>query len=312
MTPLPLPRLVLLALCGLAASAAAPAPQDRAAAGAPPGATHPAPAEKLSKHLAEPPAGGFSVTYDGYAHGLIALKMQAALTLTPTAYAGRLTYHTAGFVGFMVHNESDNTVQGRFEPAGAQPLLFESHGTLRGVQRVTQISYDSDPPRILALAPPVETERSPVPTAATLHTIDTLSAIAQLIRQVGATGACDGQATTFDGRRLTHMVAHTTGPEALAQAPRGVFNGLALRCDFDGDQLAGFVKGEDRATLSRTRHGTAWVARLVPGAPPIPVQVVFTNKVLGEVTLFLTHYAATPGGAGSTRPPAAAPPGLAR
>ena len=59
--------------------------------------------------------GSFNVQYDGYAHGLIALKMSGSLTLTPSAYSGRLTYHTAGMIGWMVRNESDSTVQGQFK-----------------------------------------------------------------------------------------------------------------------------------------------------------------------------------------------------
>jgi len=242
-----------------------------------------------------PPVGTFNVQYDGYAHGLIVLKLKAALTLTPTSYSGRLTYRTAGFVGFMVHNDSDSQVQGRFAGTTARPLLFESTGSLRGVHRETRISFEGDPPEVLALAPPVETERSPVPRPLTAHSIDTLSAITLLVRQVAQTGRCEGEALTFDGRRLTHMTAHTTGKELLAADERGKFNGLTLRCDFDGDQLAGFVKGEDPAALKRTHHGTAWLAPLAPGTPPLPVRVVFTNKVLGEVTLYLTAHSETPG-----------------
>ena len=248
------------------------------------------------------PSGSFTVEYDGYAHGLIALKLQAALTLTPTGYSGRLTYRTAGFVGFMVHNESDSRVQGRFVGEAAKPLLFEGTGSLRGVHRETRINFDTDPPQVLALAPPVETERSPVPQAQTAHSIDTLSAITALVRQVAQTNTCDGRALTFDGRRLTQMTAHTTGKEMLAASARGTFAGLTLRCDFDGDQLAGFVKGEDPASLRRTQHGTAWLAQLAPGAPPLPVQVVFTNKVLGEVTLYLTRHSVTPGPVAETAP----------
>jgi hypothetical protein len=48
------------------------------------------------------------------------------------------------------------------------------------------------------------------------------------------------------------------------------------------------MKGEDEATLRQPRPGKAWLAPLVPSAPPVPVKVIFYNKLLGEVTLFLT------------------------
>jgi hypothetical protein len=34
---------------------------------------------------------------------------------------------------------------------------------------------------------------------------------------------------------------------------------------------------------------------MVPGAPPVPVKVIFENKILGEVTLYLTSVTGGPG-----------------
>lgn len=245
---------------------------------------------------AAPRTGSVQLEYDGYAHGLIALKLDAAFTLTDSGYSGRLRYHTAGFVGFMVKNESDSQVTGRFTPAGVDPIRFDSTGELRGRARVARFAYVNGVPRIEALDPPVEQERTPVSPADTAHTIDTLSSMAALVRQVSDRGTCDGTVTTFDGRRVTRMVAHTSGHEALARTPRSRFAGDTLRCDFDGTQLAGFVKNQDEAELRKTRHGTAWVAPIIPGAPPVPVRVVFDNRVLGEVTLYLTSARGGPGG----------------
>jgi hypothetical protein len=242
--------------------------------------------------------GTLSATYDGYAHGVTALRITASFNFTPGAYSGRLEFHTAGMIGWMVHTESDSQVEGRFvngaTPA-AQPLRYDSTGVAHGTDRVTHIVYQNGVPDILAIAPPVEQERTAVPAAQTVHTIDTMSAIALLMRQVGQTGKCDGDVTTFDGRRLTALTAHTVGSEALPPSRKLGFDGHALRCDFVGIQQAGFIKTQDEERLRRPRRGSAWLAPLVPGAPPIPVKVVFDHQALGEVTLMLTSVSGSSG-----------------
>jgi len=151
-------------------------------------------------------------------------------------------------------------------------------------------------PVIRALSPPVEQERTAIPTSDTLHTIDTLSALALLIRQVGETGTCGGTVTTFDGRRLATQTAHAMGEDDLTKTGPSIFAGKALHCDLEGRQLGGGVHNEDEDSLRKPRHGSAWLANVVPGAPPVPVRVMFDNKILGHVTLYLTSVS---GGSGT-------------
>ena len=246
--------------------------------------------------------GGWSVQYDGFADGLLVLKMRATLHFTPSGYDGTLTFHTAGMIAWVVRSNDDSEVSGAFVRAGATggspvaepsadraaPASFVSIGKLRGVERITRMTYRDGSPVIGTLTPEVTLERTPVAPSATVHTIDTLSAIAMLVRQVGDTGRCDGGTMIFDGRRLTALTARTAGPASLPHVGRSIFSGQTLRCDFDGNQIAGFKKDESEADQRRTRHGVAWLASVLPGAPPIPVRVIFDNKVLGQVTLYLT------------------------
>jgi hypothetical protein len=253
--------------------------------------------------------GSWGVTYDGFAHGLLVLKMRAHLILTPGGYDGELSFRTAGMVGWMIHDVDDSHVVGRFaasEPGAvpdlAQPSRFDDVGNLRGADRTTRMSYRGGVPAVETLTPPVEVERKPVPPEVTPNTIDNLSALAMLVRHVGATGRCDGRATLFDGRRLTTLAVRTAGTEALPKTGRSIFAGQALRCDVDGNQLYGFKKNESEAEQRRTKHGNAWLATLLPHAPPVPVRVVFTNKDLGEVTLYLTGITAPPAAIAQARP----------
>ena len=238
--------------------------------------------------------GGYHADYTGYSHGFTVLKLSGDIMLMPGAYTAHVAFHTAGMIGMIVHSDNDSKAIGNFRGMQSMPTLFEGSGHLRGTDRLTRLVYSGGNPRIDALTPPVEQERTSVPPADTLHTVDTLSAVASLIRQVGQSGRCDGSLTTFDGRRLAVQTVHTTGPDVLPKTGRSIFAGQATRCDFDGRQLAGFIRTENEDDLRKPRHGTAWLAEMLPGAPPVPVRVTFENKILGQVTLYLT--AVTPAG----------------
>ncbi len=232
--------------------------------------------------------GGYSVEYTGYSHGFTVLKLAGALELRPGGYTAHVTFHTAGMIGMVVHSDNDSEVSGAFKGDMAMPSLFEGTGHFHGTDRLTRISYVDGNPVIRALSPPVERERTPVPPDQTLHTIDTLSAVALLIHSVAESGRCEGTVTTFDGRRLATQTVHGAGEEMLPHTGRSVFSGQALRCDFDGRQLGGFVTNENQGDLRKPRHGSAWLAAMLPNAPPVPVRVAFDNNILGQVTLYLT------------------------
>jgi hypothetical protein len=69
---------------------------------------------------------------------------------------------------------------------------------------------------------------------------------------------------------------------------RSTFSGPTLRCDFEGRELAGFLIGEDDAEHHRPLHGSAWLAPLLPDAPPLPVRIAFQTRWFGWATMYLT------------------------
>jgi hypothetical protein len=254
------------------------------------------------------PSGTLSMQFDGYAHGLIVLKMNGSLALTNSGYSGRLTLRTVGLVNLFSHMDSDSQARGYFRGDDVAPEQFDSTGITRGAARAMHIAYTAGAPHITQQEPPVDETRTPVPPQDTAGSIDTLSAIALLMHRAAEHGTCDGAVHMFDGRRLTDLKAHTAGQDTPSPSQKTKFNGPALRCDFDGVRLAGFARADDEAQQRLPRHGTAWLAPVVAGAPPVPVRVAFQNKVLGQVTLYLTDASFSPspvaqnaGGAGAVR-----------
>jgi hypothetical protein len=249
---------------------------------------------------AEPEAGSAHLDYAAYAAGFNVVDVSTSIALDRSGYQVGLAFHTTGAFGLLFHSAIVSMVRGLWErgPANAQdvaPQRFASWGWDRGTEHRTLIDYRGGQPVIRDLVPPTDGERDPVPPAMQRDTMDTLSAMAMLLHRVATTGRCEGQAHIFDGRRLS-VISATTGPvEVLAPERQSVFSGAALRCDFEGRQLAGFQHGVDEAELKRVKHGAAWIAHIVPGAPAMPVRIRFETRWFGHATMYVTH--ASPGAA---------------
>ena len=228
------------------------------------------------------------LAYDTYAAGLEVMQMHAVFGLGPWNYRIDVDYHTTGLVGLLYHGHQTNTVRGLWDSEHAQPLEFFGEGAWRGQQRRTLIDYDHGLPQIRDLQPPQATEREPVPSELQRNTVDTLSALAQLIRKVEQGKSCETAVHTYDGRRVLDVVAHTGGAEKLAPTGRSIFSGATLRCDFEGRELAGFLLGEDDPEHRQPLHGSAWLAPMLPGAPPLPVRIAFQTRWFGWATMYLT------------------------
>jgi len=225
--------------------------------------------------------------YVAYSTGLRVIDVVADFDLGQQAYSVTLSVHTIGLFGAVVHGATESSVHGRWTGPAPFPATYDSHGLWRGEQLHVAISYAGGQPTVATLLPADTGEREAVPVALWANTIDNLSAMAALLRDVATTGRCDGRRRVFDGRRLSEIAAVTAGTEVLPETDRSVFHGPALRCDFTGTLLAGFKYEDNRARAARPQHGAAWFAPLRPGGPPLPVRVRFATPFFGDAILYL-------------------------
>lgn len=244
---------------------------------------------------AEGPGGGpVQLGFAGRVAGLRVFTVDALVEQSEAAYRVELAYRTVGLVGALFSADLHSRAQGQFDQFRPMPQRFLNWGHWQGKPRQTLIDYPGGEPVVVTLVPPNDDEREPVPPAMQVGTVDSLSAIAMLTRQFAATGRCDGSLRVFDGRRLSQIASRTVGEEAL-EADRGsLFAGQAMRCDFEGRQLAGFWLNDDREKATRPQNGSAWLARLTPGAAPVPVRMRFEVRLLGQATMYLTDVVAAP------------------
>lgn len=232
--------------------------------------------------------GSLHLGYETYAAGLDIAQVEAGFGLGSSAYQVNLAYHTTGVAGFFFRGHQFASVDGVWDGTRPMPRRFIGRGVWRGRDRMSDIAYDKGVPIVRQLIPPDDEAREVVPESLRVNTVDTLSALADLVKTVQATGRCETAVHTYDGRRATEVQAVTVGEETLAPTGRSMFAGQALRCDFSGHMVAGFLQGHDRGHDGRPMHGSAWLAPVVAGGPPVPVRLSFETNWFGELTMYLT------------------------
>lgn len=237
--------------------------------------------------------------YIAYVAGVPVFTLRADVALDAQSYRLTLGYRTLGLVDAFFHSDLNSASEGTFAELVPQPRRFTAWGIFRDTARQSLIDYVAGRPVIRTLVPPAEKEREPVPPERTADTVDTLSALAMLVHRVNETGRCEGSVRVYDGRRLSEIAAKTRGTETLAPERDSRFAGPALRCDFSGRMLAGFLYDDDRARAAEPQEGTAWIAPPAPGLPRLPVRIAFRVRLFGAATAYLTS--AEP----MDRPPAA-------
>lgn len=239
-------------------------------------------------------AGGPAVqaSYAAYWSGFSIATMDASLELGAEAYRVEATMRTAGLLAMFVRGEQVTLAEGRIEPAktplALRPQRFLMEGRWRDRLRRVALAWAGERPEVLALLPANQEEREPVPPELQHGTVDTLTALAALVRLVALENRCDGAAQVFDGRRRSDFTAVTEGMETLEPHRWSGFSGPALRCRFEGRQIAGFWKEQDRAEAAKPRGGTAWFASPGPGLPVIPVRIE-ADSAWGTVYVHMTR-----------------------
>lgn len=247
-------------------------------------------------------------TYTVRAAGLPVAEVEARFDLARSdGYAMDLRTRVRGVGVVAGGGEGVSRVTGTWAGDTARPAAFASDGRWRGNERRLRVEYVNGRPEVRVMVPPNEADaRDPVPPEAQNGTVDGMTAFVQLARTMARTGRCDGAVATFDGRRRTEMRAETAGWEVL-EPSRDAWAGTALRCGFEGRQTHGFMAAYSGEEHRRPQRGTAWLAPVVAGAPPIPVRLDMESRWLGTVRATLVRVAEVPSPAvASGRPVAAA------
>jgi hypothetical protein len=227
--------------------------------------------------------------YAAYAAGFNILNLDATIALPPGGYDLGVSLRSAGTLDVFISLASEARVQGVWQGDRARPRRYSSQGHFRGRARHTVITYSDGQPRVEILEPEQDPEFEPVPEALRAGSVDGFTVIAQLVHSIAETGRCDGEVRSFDGRRAARIRAETAGWEILPRESRSVFQGRALRCDFESQILAGLSRDVGPDDISRKpQKGSIWLAELAPGRPLLPVLMSVEARHVGHVNVYLT------------------------
>ena len=226
--------------------------------------------------------------YDVLAGGMRVLAVEARFEFSPQGYRLRLASETTGVVTIFGRSRQVTLSEGRWRGTEAVPVRYRVEGEWRGVPRQVALDYAAPgQPVVLALHPPLEPDREPVPEGLRRGTMDGLSALATLSRTIAGTGRCDAVAAVYDGRRRVDYTARTLSQDQLP--PGAGWSGEALRCGVESRVQAGFHGDEPRGAAARPQTGMAWIAPLAPGGMPLPVRVELPSRWFGTLRVQLVE-----------------------
>jgi len=101
------------------------------------------------------------------------------------------------------------------------------------------------------------------------------------------TRQCNGGAKVFDGLRLVDMHATDAGAQPLPEDSRLAYQGQALRCDFVGEQIGGFMRSSRHESLMRKpQPGSVWFQDIA-GYGLVAVRIELNHPKLGHLTVLL-------------------------
>jgi len=230
-------------------------------------------------------------SYTVFFSGFRVIELDASLVLAHERYRAAARMRTAGLLAAFLRGEQVSEVEGRIVPAsalGLAPDRYVMEGRWRDRVRRISLRWTDAAPEVLAMIPSNEEEREPVPPDLQRGTVDTMSALVALIVRVSSSGRCEGAAAVFDGRRRSDFSASTQGEDTLAPHRSSLYAGPALKCHFEGRQVAGFWREADPAQARQPRAGAAWLARPAPDMPLIPVRID-VETTWGTIHIHLTR-----------------------
>lgn len=230
------------------------------------------------------PARAAEAIYQVTQTGIPVVEVTAQFESRPDGYWMRSVSRAVGIGRLFAAHEIRSEVEGAWRAEGVAPQRYHAEGNWRGDARRTVMLYREGMPQPLELEPPEGVTNEPVPLPARRGAIDMLSAFALMARTVTQTGRCDVTGPIYDGRRRLDWSSRTIGAARITHAGQEI---ESLQCGLESRLVAGVRHGDDRTRATQPRPATAWLAKVDPRLPPIPIRVEFASTIFGTMRMEL-------------------------
>ncbi len=208
------------------------------------------------------------VRYEAYAVGLPVVAFDFRLDQGSQDYALSGQVKTVGLLRLFYRLDLKTLSQGTVGAADLQPLFHEQALRARGKERMARLDYPGDGTVATSLVPAEDPGR-PKPTRQQIaHTMDPLTALLAIGRDVAQRQRCDGRVAVYDGRRRYDIVLSDDGGDRLEKSPVYAYAGEVRRCAAAAVKIAGFSWDQDYSP--HTTGGRVWFATPRPDAPALP------------------------------------------
>ncbi|MDI2090329.1 DUF3108 domain-containing protein [Commensalibacter oyaizuii] len=225
-----------------------------------------------------------SLVYDVYNKGLHVITVKATYTLTPDQYSVKAHFISAGLASIVFSLDTYSTVSGIFKNEKAIPTIFNSHGKSKKEDFHIVIDFNHGQlPIIKTLTPARDPERDPLTDAQMQHSLDIMSAMAELIYRVRTTGKCDDQFRLIDGLRVYTFHSETVGEREMPSTWTSPYRGQALFCKAVAQQIGGLKHSRHRALMAQPQPGSIWFKN-IDQVGILPVRFDFQHPKMGMVT----------------------------
>jgi hypothetical protein len=176
--------------------------------------------------------------------------------------------------------------RGRFADQQVRPAAAGQRSLWSGRERMTELIYRPDGSVAVTAVPPRDESAPHVPQEQMIGTVDLVSAILSVLKQVGTGEPCAASVPVYDGRRRYDLTTRPAGSAVLRPSPYLKFSGEAIACNVFLRPPEGTARRATLIDLTDENAMTVWVARLQPDLPPVPVKLDMDTG-LGAVRAYL-------------------------
>ena len=221
------------------------------------------------------------LSYDLTLGGLTIMSFEFDVRTTGDRYAVDFSGRTRGVLSLLGSGYVVSSSQGHVLPDGTpEPDAYASHSDGNEGEKRTQIRYDANgPAQVTAIpAPGADGESlTPILPDTLPGTRDILAALYDFAAELGKDESCVHQMKIFDGRRRFDLKFSGRGQEIVVPEGDGFYAGPALHCHLDLVRIGGY--STDPSKYMSGDDAEFWLAHVLPGEPPVPVEIVFRGRL---------------------------------
>lgn len=168
----------------------------------------------------------------------------------------------------IIKEQSSTAVSGSVQGVNTYPQSYVQTRTGKELTRTTKVNWRNGVPSV-NMNPPIETRNETTLDISTANnSIDPLSTIYRVMRDVSYNGSCTGTFVSFDG---FSSIATTLQPLGVKAVSTPIYNGDAIGCQIQMQGKSGLIMGGKRATEATNME--IWLAHVNGSTMAVPVLI---------------------------------------